>query len=120
MKVLNLSHNGLTRFEDAWHYNWLGLEVLDLSYNAFSGRMSSGQLNFIKFNPSKFHVNLAFNNIEEFSDDVVLEEERINDNLVEVNIEGNPVSSDCHLMVLNNSHITLRGFQESCFVIQGS
>ena len=120
--MLNLSHNSLTRFEDQWKYNWLGLQVLDLSYNQFSGRIStSEQLNFIKFDPTKFYVNLSCNNIEEISDDddYVYDDENIQENLVSVNIASNPVASDCDSILADHHRVTLLGFQSSCQVNQG-
>ena len=79
-KVLNLSHNALTRFEDQWRYNWLGLQVLDLSYNKFSGRISSRELNFVKFDPGKFYLDLSYNNIEQITAEERLPEENIQEN----------------------------------------
>ena len=115
----------MTRFEDAWHYNWLGLELLDLSYNEFSGNISTSQLNFIKFDQSKFFVNLSHNYIEDIPVDVVLEEEMIEENHVNIDIEGNPIASNCQSVLLERSqsqeyHITPRGFLPSCYANQGS
>ena len=117
--MLNLSHNSLTRFEDQWQYNWLGLQVLDLSYNQFSGRISTSELNFIKFDPTKFYVNLSHNNIEEISADVVYSEENIQENLVSLNIAGNPVASDCETLLADLHPVTLLGIQSSCSGNQG-
>ena len=119
MKVLNLSHNSLTRLERPWRYSWLGLQVLDLSYNEFSGRISSSELNFIKFDPAKFSVNLSYNNIEEISADDLYNEENIEENLVSINIAGNPVASDCDSVLADLHPVTLLGFQSSCQVNQG-
>ena len=116
MKVLNLSHNSLTRFEAEWQYNWLGLQVLDLSYNQFSGRMFTSELNFIKFDPGKFYVNLSYNNIEQIVAQEVFPGE--NENLVSLNIAGNPVASDCDSVLAENHPVTLTGFQSSCRVNQ--
>ena len=117
--MLNLSHNSLTRFEDQWQYNWLGLQVLDLSYNQFSGRISTSELNFIKFDPTKFYVNLSHNNIEEISADVVYSEENIQENLVSLNIAGNPVASDCETLLADLHPVTLLGVQSRCPGNQG-
>ena len=116
--MLNLSHNSLTRFEAEWQYNWLGLQVLDLSYNQFSGRMSSSDLNnFIKFDPGKFYLNLSHNNIEQIlaEQDFPVEKE----NLVSVNIKGNPVVSDCDSVLPDHHPVTLTGFQSNCGAHQG-
>ena len=117
--MLNLSHNSLTRFEDQWQYNWLGLQVLDLSYNEFSGRIYTSELIFIKFDPAKFFVNLSYNNIEQISADDVLPEEDIQENLVSINIAGNPLASDCDFVLADHHRVTLLGFESSCRVNQG-
>ena len=119
MKVLNLSQNRLTRFEAEWQYNWLGLEVLDLSYNQFSGRINSSELNFIKFDPGKFYVNLSHNNIEQIVADDVLPREHIQENLVSINIAGNPVAADCDSDLGEDHPVTLLGFQSRCRDNQG-
>ena len=113
--MLNLSHNLLTRFEAEWKYNWLGLQVLDLSYNQFSGRINSSELNFLKFDPWKFYVNLSHNKIEQIVDD----EEDIQLNPVSINIAGNPVAAYCDSVLGEDHPVTLLGFQSSCRDIQG-
>ena len=117
MTVLNLSHNSLTRFEAGWQYNWLGLQVLDLSYNEFSGRILTSELNFIKFDPGKFYVNLSHNNIEQILADDILPGEQ--ENLVSINIAGNPVATDCDSALGDDHPVTLLGFQSSCRDNQG-
>ena len=119
MKVLNLSHNSLTRLERPWRYSWLGLQVLDLSYNEFSGRISSRELNFIKFDPGKFYLDLSYNNIEQITAEERLPEENIQENLVCLNIAGNPLASDCDTFLADHHPVTLTGFQWSCRVNQG-
>ena len=94
--MLNMSHNKITNFEIGWSLNWLGLEILDLSNNQFSGNLSLNALNFVKHYPLKFKVDLRNNFLEKIeSGDRILRQNIEVTGGIKVNVENNKISCDC-------------------------
>ena len=116
--MLNLSYNQISRFEVGWRINWLGLETLDLSFNNFSGNLGSSSLNFLKHNPGEFKINLTENYIVNITIDKKLQEEKIEENFVKIDVSNNPIVCSCNAYYFasslnkldeNAKHLTLTG-----------
>ena len=92
-----MSHNKISKFELGWTINWLGLKLLDLSYNNFSGNLPSFSLNFVKHNPLKFKLDLRNNfidKIEILSDRILAHSNKVAMG-IKVDVENNPIKCDC-------------------------
>ena len=120
--MLNLSYNQISRFEVGWRINWLGLETLDLSFNNFSGNLGSSSLNFLKHNPEEFKINLTENYIVNITIDKKLQQEKIDENYVEIDVSNNPIVCSCDAYYFasglnkqneNVKHVTLTGLSSN-------
>ena len=93
VRTLNLSHNRLSKFENGWKYNWLGLENLDLSNNLFKGDLNTRELHFLKHNQENFTIDISNNLVER----IIFKQERksYKETNLRLILTGNPIKCDC-------------------------